>query len=175
MLPHLDAAYNLARWITGDNQDAEDVVEEAYLRAFRAFDNFSEVNSIGWLLTIVRNSSYSLLKNKHGHRNVITFDEVAHSQAVDPAADDTQSFQQTPDSILDDSTNYMLVHNALQELPAIFREVIVLREFEGLTYKEIAEIIEVPPGTVMSRLSRGRKYLQQALCALSKKEIRSEL
>lgn len=161
----MDSAYNLARWITGHDQDAEDVVQESYIRAFRGFENYTDINSLRWLLTIVRNTSYNWLKSKHGYRDAIEFDESLHSSSSIPSHIIERSQGLRQDRILSAQSNKDILHSALEEMPIIFREVIVLHEIEGLSYKEISEIADIPVGTVMSRLSRGRKHLQKALAS----------
>src|ERR1700730_15292278 len=141
MLPHFDAAHNLARWLLRNNQDAEDVVQEAYLRAFKSFRGFHGSNARAWLLTIVRNASYTLWK-KNRAVDLTTFDEEIH-------APDRESV--SPATILALSEDADSVMEALDTLPAEFREILVLRHLEGLSYNEIAKIAQLPPGTVMSR------------------------
>ncbi len=155
ILPHLDAAHNLARWLLRNEQDAQDVVQEAYLRAFKSFSGFHGSNGRAWLLTIVRNTSYTLLKK---NRAVVftTFDEEIHV-----AADEFAS----PATILEHSEDAELIIEAMDALPAEFREILALRHQEGLSYKEIAEIAQIPPGTVMSRLARARGKLKEYLAA----------
>jgi len=158
MLSHLDAAYNLARWLTRNDTDAEHVVQEAYLRAFKFFGGFHGDNSRAWLLKIVRNSCYTWLQQNRVHELATEFDEQLHSGE-----------SETPEIlVLDNITRHWLKH-ALEALPPEFREAVILRELEGFSYKEIASITEVPVGTVMSRLARARKRLQQYL-ADDKKE-----
>jgi len=152
VLAHLDAAYNLARWLTRDDRDAEDVVQEAYLRAFQFFDGFHGGNSRAWLLTIVRHTCYTWLRKNRAHESVV-FDEEL---------DFVESSVSAEELVLQ-NTDRQLLRHALEELPVEFREVIVLRELEGLSYKEIASIVDVPLGTVMSRLARARQRLQQSL------------
>ena len=153
MLPHLDAAYNLARWLTGNNQDAEDMVQEAYLRAFKSFGTFHGGDSRAWLLTIVRNTCYTWLQRNRAALNT-SFDEEVHTAG---------SEAQNSEKLLLEHVDHEMLHQALNELPVEFREAMVLRELEGLSYKEIAQIARVPLGTVMSRLARARKRLQQTL------------
>ena len=154
VLPHLDAAYNLARWLTRDERDAEDVVQESFLRALRHFHSFKGGDARPWLLAIVRNTFYTWLKHNRSPEEEATLDEEKH-----PLADDSSD----PEMLLLRETDRQLVRDALQQLSREYLEVIVLREFEELSYKEIAEVIQVPCGTVMSRLSRARKRLVQVL------------
>ena len=156
MLPHLDAAHNLARWLLRNEQDAQDVVQEAYLRAFRSFSGFHGTNGRAWLLTIVRNTSYTLLKKSHAVDLTTNFDEEIHATGHDSVS---------PATILEHSEDAQLIKEAMDELPAEFREILVLRHQEGLSYKEIADIAQIPPGTVMSRLARARAKLKEYLAA----------
>ena len=154
MLPHLDAAYNLAKWLLRNEEDAQDVVQEAYLRAFRSFSGFHGTNGRAWLLTIVRNTSYTLLKKRHAVDLTTTFDEEIHAtghESVNPA------------TLLEHSEDAQLIKEAMDELPAEFREILTLRHQEGLSYKEIADIAQIPSGTVMSRLARARAKLKECL------------
>ena len=156
MLPHLDAAHNLARWLLRNEQDAQDMVQEAYLRAFKSFAGFHGGNGRAWLLTIVRNTSYTLLKKNRSVDFTTSFDEEIHlagHESVSPA------------TILEHSEDADLIKEAMDELPAEFREILALRHQEGLSYKEIAEIAQIPPGTVMSRLARARAKLKEYLAA----------
>ncbi len=155
VLPHLDAAYNLARWLTHNDQDAQDVVQEAYLRAFKFFTNFRGGDGRTWLLTIVRNTCYTWLRQNR--RDELTpFDEELHNSPVDCAV-------ANPELLFERSADLQLLKAALAALPLELREVIVLRELEGLAYKEIAHIADIPIGTVMSRLNRARQALQTYL------------
>ena len=156
MLPHLDAAHNLARWLLRNEQDAQDVVQEAYLRAFKSFGGFHGSNGRAWLLTIVRNTSYTLLKKNRVVDFTTPFDEEIHVTAHESAS---------PATILEHSEDADLITEAMDELPAEFREIVVLRHQEGLSYKEIADIAQIPPGTVMSRLARARAKLKEYLAA----------
>jgi len=159
-LPHLDAAYNLARWLTRNDQDAEDVVQEACLRAFRFFGGFRGGNTRAWLLKIVRNTCYTQLQ-KNRPQELATFDEKIHSENDD---------SMNPETLLLRSAASQLLRQALEELPVNFREVLILRELEGLSYKEIAEVSNVRLGTVMSSLSRARERLRQSLTNLLDKD-----
>jgi RNA polymerase sigma-70 factor (ECF subfamily) len=146
VLPHLDSAYNLARWLARDAADAEDIVQEACLRAFRYFNGFHGGDARAWLLTIVRHTSYRWLRKNRVQQPATEFDEAIHTG---PAATD-------PETLMLQKADSQLVEQAIRALPARFREVLVLRELEGLTYKEIAAVVGVPVGTVMSSLSRAR-------------------
>ncbi len=163
-MAHLDAAHNLARWLARDAHDAEDVVQEACMRAFRFFDSFHGGNARAWLLAIVRNTYYTWHdKNREQTLNV-HYDE---EKLDDNAADD--GFASTDlDRLLQQEDDRRLVNRALEQLPAEFREIIVLRELEDLSYREIAEVAAIPLGTVMSRLARGRKLLLRALQHIGK-------
>lgn len=162
-LPHLDAAYNLARWIVRNEQDAQDVVQEAYLRAFKAFAGFHGSNGRAWLLTIVRNTCFTLLKKNRAADLTTTFDETIHGAAAEDA---------TPAAILEHIDDAALIKDAMDELPPEFREVLTLRHQEGLSYKEIAEVAQIPTGTVMSRLARAREKLREYLAGRIGKEYR---
>ena len=153
IMPHMNAAYNLARWLAGNDPDAQDVVQEAYLRAFKFFSGFRGGDSRSWLLRIVRNSFYDWLKrNRRADAGTdFEFDEELHGRA-----DETG----TPDAVLLEKADRELLHEAIAELPLEFREILVLRELEGFSYKEIADVADVPLGTVMSRLARAREHLR---------------
>lgn len=162
IVPHLDAAYNLARWLTGRDHDAEDVVQEAYLRAFQFFESFHGIGGRAWLLMIVRNTCYTWLERNRGRQVTKVFDEEKHS-AANPGRD--------PESLLVRKEDQQLVRDALEELSPEFREVIVLRELEGLSYQEIAEMAAIPLGTVMSRLARARERLEESLTKEPTREL----
>jgi RNA polymerase sigma factor (sigma-70 family) len=157
VLPYLDAAYTLARYLMRNEQDAQDVVQDSFLRALEHFDSFrgeGETSARAWLLTIVRNTAYSWRRRHRDDARTTEFDETQHSDAV---ADDN------PEGVLLQSAARETLARALDELAPEFREVIVLRELEGLSYKEISAVAGVPVGTVMSRLSRARTRLQDVL------------
>jgi RNA polymerase sigma-70 factor, ECF subfamily len=137
VLPHLAAAYNLARWLTRNDHDAEDVVQEAYVCAFKFCGSFHGGDSRAWLLAIVRHTCYTWLQHNRGHELMTVFDEEIHSMAGETA---------NPETLLLQRSDQQCLRQALEELPVEFREVIVLRELEGLSYKEIAHIAEPPPG-----------------------------
>ena len=152
MLPHMNAAYNLARWLMRNDSNAEDVVQEAYLRAFRFFDGFQGEDGRAWLLAIVRNTCRTALQKSGTEAKNTEFQEEIH--LVDEASTETHLLRQ--DNI--DSVRWCIEH-----LPPDYREVVVLRELQQMSYKEIASAISVPPGTVMSRLARARARLQDCL------------
>jgi len=155
-LPHLDAAYNLARWLLKSEADAQDVVQEAYLRALRFFRTFRGGDSRAWLLTIVRNTAYSWMSRNRGATVPADFEEDQHRDPAPPV--DLELIRKADSAAL---------RAAMESLPTEFREVVVLRDLEGLSYKEIAEIADVPIGTVMSRLARARSRLKIALQKLA--------
>jgi RNA polymerase sigma factor (sigma-70 family) len=154
MLPHLDAAYNLARWLLRNEDDARDVVQEAYLRAFKSFGGFHGSNGRPWLLTIVRNTAYNLIKKNQTASLTTSFDEEQHVL-------DRESI--SPATALEHDEESKLIRQAMERLPDEFREVLVLRHLEGLSYKEIADVAHLAPGTVMSRLARARSKLREYL------------
>lgn len=154
VLPHLGAAYNLARWLVRNDEDAEDIVQEAFLRAFKFFGGYRGGESRTWLLTIVRNTCYSWLQRNRARELTDPLDETQEDLAVDFAS---------PESVLMKNVDARIVREALVSLPIEFREVMVMREMEELSYKEIALIADLPLGTVMSRLARGRKRLHSLL------------
>ena len=153
LMPHLGAAYNLARWLTRDEHDAQDVVQEAYLRALKFFGGFHGHDGRAWLLTIVRNACHTWLQQKRA-RGSAAFDEEIHG--VDSKA-------VSPENALLRQESQQTVRQAVEALPVEHREVVVLRELEGLSYKEIAAIAGIPLGTVMSRLARARERLHEQL------------
>ena len=152
VLPHLDAAFNLAVWILSSRTDAEDVTQDAVLRAFRFFEGFHGGDVRAWLLRIVRNTCYTWLEKNRRMKMTDQFDEEVHMQC-----------SATPESIAVAGDDHERLTQALQVIPPRFREVIVLRELEGCSYKEIAAITSIPIGTVMSALSRARRQLRSAL------------
>jgi len=156
MLPHMDAAHNLAKWLLRNEQDAQDVVQEAYMRAFRSFAGFRGSNGRAWLLTIVRNTAYTLLKKNRAVDLTTAFDEEIHATGYDSVS---------PAAILECAEDAELVKNAMDGLPAEFREILILRHQENLSYNEIGDILKIPIGTVMSRLARARGKLKQYLAA----------
>jgi RNA polymerase sigma factor (sigma-70 family) len=150
VLPHLDAAYNLARWLTRNEDDAQDVVQEAYLRALRFFAGFRGSDAKAWLLTIVRHTCYTWIKRRKSPQIVCDFDEAVYARESD---------EPDPETVQLMKAQRQLVSEAIEQLPVEFREVVVLRELEELSYKEISAVTGIPIGTVMSRLARARKRL----------------
>jgi len=153
-MPYLDTAYNLARWLTRNDQDAQDLVQTAFLRAYRFMDGYhgDGDGARAWLLTIVRNTYYTSLRDGRPQHDDIGFDEEIHGHDEDACG-------MAPEDILARSDVRQAVNHALETLPRPYREVLVLKEIDDLSYKEIADIIGIPIGTVMSRLARGRKLL----------------
>jgi len=154
VLPHLDAAYNLARWLAGNDHDAQDVAQEASLRAFRFFASFRGGDARAWLLAIVRNTFYSWLRKNRPPENTVEMDDETMA-----AADASTNAEALSPQFADAAT----VRLAVAELPVEFREIVILREMEGFSYKEIADLAGVPIGTVMSRLARARALLRKRL------------
>jgi RNA polymerase sigma-70 factor (ECF subfamily) len=173
VLPHLDSAYNLARWLLRDEQDAMDVAQEALLRSFRFFDQFRGTDARPWLLKIVRNTSFTWLKQRRA-KNTLSLDddEEDQNQIQGVAATSSHaaaSISTDPEELMLAKVDRQVMNAAIERLPVQFKEALLLREFEDLSYKEIAMIAEVPVGTVMSRLARARvlltKHLQEELRA----------
>lgn len=160
-LPHLDAAYNLARWLCGNASDADDVVQEAFMRAFRFFDTFRGDSARPWLLAIVRRTWYTEWRRRASSHETVEFDDT-----MDEATFDGWSVGGAdPQALLIREEDTKLVHEALAQLPVEYREVLILRELEEMGYREIAVVADVPIGTVMSRLARGRRKLAALLVA----------
>ena len=154
VLPHLDSAYNLARWMTRNTSDAEDVAQEAMMRAFRFFDTFRGEDARVWLLTIVRNTYLTWVRRQMPQQNSAEFDERLHTDIESALTPESEFLRQATSE---------QVRRAIENLPAEFREVILMRELEQLSYKEIAAVTRSPLGTVMSRISRGRSMLRQLI------------
>ncbi|HEV2446597.1 MAG TPA: sigma-70 family RNA polymerase sigma factor [Candidatus Sulfopaludibacter sp.] len=154
LLPHLDAAHNLARWLLGNAPDAEDAVQDAFVRALTFFDSFHGEDGRGWLLAIIRNTCYDWLR-----KNRRTAEVAGAAEELERAADGAPG----PEAAQLRRADERRVRQGLESLPAEYREALVLREMEGLSYKQIAQVAGVPIGTVMSRLARGRKRLAAAL------------
>src|SRR5271154_5978425 len=163
VMPHMDAAYNLARWLVRNPQDAQDIVQESYLRAYKFFSGFQGGDARAWLLKIVRNTSYSFFEKNRPASQTEEFDEKVHTGEEAPL-DAEAAMVRTAES--------RMLREALEELPVNFREILILRELEGLSYKEIAEVMDVPIGTVMSGLARGRTQLRERLLHRTGQEVR---
>ena len=155
IVPHLNAAHNLARWLTRNQQDAEDVVQEAYLRAFRFFDGFHGGDGRAWLLAVVRNTCLSWM----GRRTAAESTSVEFDEHVHRITDDEENVEE----VLIKNSKIDSLRNCVEALPVEYREVIVMRELEELSYREISEVAGIPIGTVMSRLSRGRVRLMDCM------------
>jgi len=155
ILPHLDAAHNLARWLTGNDADAADVVQDAFVRALSYFDGYRGGDARAWLLRIVRNTFYTWARQNR----------ASDATALDPAAHEVAGQAPDPERATLEHAGRMLLRRAMENLPVEFRETLVLREIEGLPYKEIAHVTGVPMGTVMSRLARARRLLRERLMA----------
>jgi len=155
-MPHLDAAYNLARWLTGDPHDAEDIAQESSLRALRFMDSFRGGDPRAWLLRIVRNTAYSCLRRRRGEAELKPDIDIA--------------MPESPESVALRNIDVDTIRQELSRMPEEFREILILREMEGLAYKEIAEIMDIPIGTVMSRLARARKNLRARLTGMGMDE-----
>ena len=161
-MPHLDAAYNLASWLTHNPQDAEDVVQESFMKALRYFDGFRGEDGRAWLLAIVRNTSYSWLETKKG-LPLAVLDEDGDWLETQTAASITATMTENPEQQLMQSQDKALIAAAIAALPLEYREVLILRELEDFSYQQISDIIGAPVGTVMSRLSRSRSLLRRWL------------
>jgi RNA polymerase sigma-70 factor (ECF subfamily) len=175
-LPHMEAAFNLAYWLLRSRPDAEDVVQEAFLRAYRAFDTLTGSDIRPWLFAIVRNTAYQFLALRKRKANVVSIEDAFASR--DDSEFDGQepaSGEQSAEDILVSRSEQALVHAALAKLPHVFREVIILREWEELSYHGIAEAVGVPVGTVMSRLARARHLLGKHLTQLLSAETANAL
>jgi RNA polymerase sigma-70 factor, ECF subfamily len=162
MLPHLDAAYNFARWLLRNGEDAEDAVQDAFLRAYKAFAGYQGGSEKAWLMTIVRNACLTRLRRAAAEK-VVLLDEAMREVEQTSADIVPASLNSRPDTELLAKIERARVQAALRRLPQNLREVVVLREFEELSYQEISEIVAVPVGTVMSRLSRARAQLKTLL------------
>ncbi|SRR6266849_5190887 len=163
VVPHLDDAFNLARWLTRNDHDAEDVVQEAFLRAFRYFDTLAtDADGRPWLLAIVRNTCYTWLEKNRPAEIVALEDSGIVPDDVETIGHASPS-DSNPEVIVLLNAQRKLVNQALEDLPVGYREVLVMRELEELTYKEIAHVAGIPIGTVMSRLARGRDLLRRAI------------
>jgi RNA polymerase sigma-70 factor (ECF subfamily) len=169
VLPHMDAAYSLARWLTHNEAQAEEAVQEAYLRAFRFFASLRGEDARPWLLGIVRNVCHTILDQERSPAVPDEFDEESHGEEA-VAAGAVLNFPMNPETALIASADRELVQQCLRALPEEYREVLVLREIHDCSYKEIAAIVRIPIGTVMSRLARGRRLMQKALSSRMRRE-----
>lgn len=172
---HMDAAYRLALWILRSDTDAEDTVQEAYLRAFKGYDRFIGEDIRPWLLTIVRNTAYQRIADRRRSANVISLDDAFSKIAGEAIEIDVASDAPDAEALLISKASKCLVDRALSRLPEAYREILVLRELEGFSYREIADIIGVPLGTVMSRLSRAREELRKELVRLLPEGVTNDL
>jgi RNA polymerase sigma-70 factor (ECF subfamily) len=163
ILPHLDAAHNLARWLVRGSGDADDVVQEACLRAFRYFGTFRGGNARAWLLSIVRTTAFRWLEKNRGQLLTTAFDEEIHSDGFGSS---------NPEAVLLQRADTQLLEEVMHQLPHRLREVLVLRELEGLSYKEMAEVLGIPTGTVMSSLFRARERFRSAASDLVTRQAR---
>jgi RNA polymerase sigma-70 factor (ECF subfamily) len=164
LVSHLDSAYSLACWLVRNADAAEDVVQEAYLRALKHSGGFRDGNARAWLLTIVRNTAYSWLRKTRACEPVVQFDEDVHTRT---------SGTSNPEKLLLENADRQFVEETLTALPVRFREILVLRELEGCSYKEIAAVMGMPMGTVMSTLSRARDSFRKGVAGVSSAEARS--
>ena len=175
-MPHLDAAFNLARWLTGNTHDAEDVTQEAFLRAHKFFHTFQGGDARSWILKIVRNTFYTFWRQDRRSDDHLEFDEEMHSRPGESPMPGTLGHADLdPSSIVARRQELGLLDRALAEVAAEFREAVVLREIEGLSYKEIADALDIPIGTVMSRLARGRRLLLEAYERISGGKVHESL
>jgi len=173
MLPHIESAFNLASWLVSNKNDAEDIVQESYLKAFRSFDSYADRNSHAWILTIVRNTSYTWLNSNKRYQLNNEFDED-HIECDNPATQLDMTMKD-PYEWQVIQADIQSVHRAIDTLPVKQKEIIILREIEGCSYKELAEILDIAPGTVMSRVSRARQMLLIALKQAPAREKSHEL
>jgi RNA polymerase sigma-70 factor (ECF subfamily) len=171
ILPHLGAAYRFARWLTSTEDEARDLLQEACLRAYQYFDSFRGLNGHAWLLTVVRNTCHSQYRSQYAASNHVEFDEDAHGpDALSPASD--VAAPMTPQEAMERESDRSTIHQAIACLPHEYRETLILRELEGLSYREIADVLNIPVGTVMSRLARARELLIRNLHAQHRREAR---
>jgi RNA polymerase sigma factor (sigma-70 family) len=154
IIPHLDAAYNLARWLARNGHDADDIMQDSFVRAYSYFNSFSGASGKAWLLAIVRNTFYTWHQKKLIRLSVEVNEEVMDEQLI---------YEHTPDEEMEKKDMQEEIRAALNSIPLEFREVIILREMESMSYKEIAAMIQIPIGTVMSRIARGREMLRVLL------------
>lgn len=171
----MDAAYSLARWLLRQEADAEDAVQEAYLRAYKGFATFDGENSRAWLLTIVRNVCYRLMRVRQRHRSVVALDDVLERGDASVVPASWLARPATPEELAAAHDEEAWLRAQVGSLAPALREVLVLRELEELSYREIAEVTGVPIGTVMSRLSRARGKLAERLLTAGEGRRRDEM
>lgn len=172
-VPHMRAAYTLAFWLVRSGADAEDIVQDSYIRAYRAFESFEGAEFKPWLLAIVRNRALTWLSQRKRMSNVVSIEDAFHTEEGDePGIARIPSLEPSPEQHLIARDERAAVLNALAQLPPLFREVLILREIEELSYQQIAAIAVVPVGTVMSRLARARSRLRDIVLADNKREAR---
>lgn len=159
VLAHLDSAYNLARWLTRNDHDAQDLVQSAYLKAFRFRDSYRGGDARVWLMTIIRNTYYTSLRDDKAMAADVGFDEEIHGALETENAVSRYACSRDPARAAEDGDLKKNINRALEKLPQAFREVLILKEMDDFSYKEIAEVTNIPIGTVMSRLARARKLL----------------
>jgi len=159
VLPHLDAAYRLARLLVKRHEDAQDIVQDAYIKAFKGFGGFRGGNAQAWILMIVRNTAYTWIKKHYTDSNLIPFDEAIHQLPTEESLSES-SYEERSRQL----------REALARLPVEFREILVLRDIEGWSYKQLASALNVPLGTVMSRLNRARERLREEIAKVQHKE-----
>jgi RNA polymerase sigma-70 factor (ECF subfamily) len=159
VLPHLDAAYRLARLLVKRHEDAQDVVQDAYIKVLKGIETFRGENARAWILMIVRNTAYTWLKKHHANRYVIPFDEAIHQVPTE---------ESLPESFYEERSRQL--REALARLPIESREILVLRDIEGWSYKELASALKLPLGTVMSRLNRARQHLREEIAKVQPRE-----
>lgn len=160
-VPHLNAAYNLARWLTRNDHDAQDVVQEAYLRAFKFFDGYRGGDARAWILKIVRHTCFTwLARNRPVEIVAASESEIDEERAIEHEA--LTATDSDPETSLLQRLDAKLLNDLIAKLPPLYREILVLRETEEMSYRDIAEVLELPIGTVMSRLARARQRLQRA-------------
>ena len=170
VVPHLDAAYNLARWLLRNGSDAEDVTQEASMRAYKALHGFRGGSIRAWFLKIVRNACYDLMKKNRQYVASGIDDPIMHDMRVDVIFQVSDQLAANPEELLLAEAERRHLQDCLEALPVEYREAVILRELEGLSYREISEHAGIPIGTVMSRISRGRSLLQKELLARERKE-----
>ena len=170
-VPHMPAAFTLAYWLVRSRADAEDIVQDAYIRAYRAFDTFEGEDCKPWVLAIVRNRALTFLGQRKRASNVVPFEDAFHTlEGEEPGESRIPSNEPSAEAAMITDGERAAVMQALSELPPLFREVLILREIEELSYRDIADVAGIPIGTVMSRLARARDRLRDIVVAQNKKE-----